>query len=81
MTLTVVSSRNTPTTLSVDKASILLQAGVGHAALAVGHRAVLVLGNGRGHGDQAEDEGGETELHFGGFGLVKRKETLVLQIV
>jgi len=65
--LTVVSSGNTTSKLSVDSAGILLHAGVGHAALAVGDgTALVVLGHGGGEGSEAKDDGCETELHVCG---------------
>jgi hypothetical protein len=60
------SGGNTATTLAVNVAHILLQAGVGCAAGAVGNRAACVLGSGgrESHGGEGESDG-ESELHFG----------------
>jgi hypothetical protein len=60
------SGRNAATALAVDVAHILLQAGVGCAAGAVGNGAPSVLGHGsrESHGGEGESDG-ESELHFG----------------
>jgi hypothetical protein len=79
---TVVAAGDAAAGLAVGGgAGVLLQVGVGHAAGAAGDRAALVLaghegavlGKGGGNGSQAEDEGGEGELHPGGWvGLSRR---------
>lgn len=67
--LTVIATRHTATLLArCGGASVLLQAGVGNTALAVRDRAVGVLarsnGGSRGESGEAEDDGGDGELHF-----------------
>jgi len=74
---TVVAARHAAASLAVGRVTgVLLEVGVGHAACAVRHGAVLVLAGhdggrvlGQG-GDEAgtgdgEEDGGERELHLG----------------
>lgn len=80
--LTVVAAGDAAALLAgLAGAGVLLQAGVGDAARAVGDGAVVVLARGDGvargdggggdEGGEAEDSGGESELHVGGFGGVE----------
>lgn len=73
--LTVVASRNTAAGLAVRRlAGVLLEVGLGNATVPTGHRPVLVLashdggvlGQGRGEGGEAEDDGGKGQVHVGG---------------
>jgi hypothetical protein len=63
--LTVVDARrNAATSGSVDVANVLLQAGVGSAALAVGNGTAGVLGRWSREGERRKGESdGESELH------------------
>ena len=73
---TVVAAGHAATLLAVGGgADVLLDAGGGDAALAIGHRAVLVLarhdgigilGGGRDEADGGEEEGSKRQLHGGG---------------
>ena len=76
--LTVVSTGDAATLAAVlSSAGILLEAGVGNTAGALGNGTVVVLasddleasgsgGSGSSHGGKAEDDGGERELHLDG---------------
>jgi hypothetical protein len=80
--LTVVAAGDAAAGLAVGGvARVLLEARVGDAAAAGGHRPfsvrtgagherVLVLGKGGGEGGKAEDKAGEGELHVGGEGVL-----------
>lgn len=79
MELTIVASRNTAPGLAVGSgAGVLLLVGVGDTAVTAWDGPVLVLtgydgrvlGQGRREGHEAEDDGGEGELHFGWSALV-----------
>ena len=78
MALTVVAAGDAATLAAVlSSAGVLLEAGVGNTAGTLRNGTVLVLANddleagrgrrgGRGHGGEAEDDGGERELHLDG---------------